>query len=181
MKKIFVLILSLLFINAFAAELDSIKFEDKIKLDNKDLVLNGIGIRKATIFKVKVYYGGLYVENKSTDYNTILNSVGPKQIVMNFVHDAPAKKLKAAFSDGIENANKNHEQFKVQLEKFITCVPDVVPGDKFVINFHTDGVQLTAKGKTCDKVSGGDFSKALLSIWFINPADENLRKGLLGL
>ena len=180
MKNIFVLILSLLFINAFAVELDGIKFDDKVKLENKDLVLNGIGIRKATIFKVKVYYGGLYVENKTSDYNAILNSVAPKQIIMNFVHDAPAKKLKSAFSDGIENANKSYEQYKGQLEKFISCIPDVVVGDKFVINFLTDGVQLNAKGKVCEKVNGADFSKALLSIWFINPADENLKKGLLG-
>ncbi len=80
MKTIFTIILSILALNIFAIELDGIKFDDKVKAGNKELVLNGIGIRKATIFKVKVYYGGLYLEQKSSDHNAILNSASPKQI-----------------------------------------------------------------------------------------------------
>lgn len=181
MKSLIIILIALMSFNILSAELDGIKFEDKIKLENKDLILNGIGIRKATIFKVKVYYGGLYIEQKSTDFNTFLNSTAPKQIVMNFVHDVEAKKLRNGFNDGMEAANKNHASFKAQMEKFNACVTDVVKGDKFIVSFLADGVILTAKGKACEKIANGEFSKALLSIWFINPTDENLSHGLLGL
>jgi hypothetical protein len=180
MKMILSVISIFLTFSAFSAELDGIKFEDKIKLENKDLVLNGIGIRKATIFKVKVYYGGFYLEAKSSDAKSFIASNTPKQIVMNFVHDVEAQKLRSGFNDGMAAANKNADNFKSQMEKFNSCVTDVVKGDKFIVNFLTDGVMLNAKGKACEKIPGADFSKALLSIWFINPADENLSKGLLG-
>jgi hypothetical protein len=180
MKKIFALVLTLLCINVFAAELDGIKFDDKIKVGNTDLTLNGIGIRKATIFKVKVYYGGFYLEQKSNDYNAILNAATTKQIVMNFVHDVDAKKLRNGFSEGFEKANKNHEALKASLDKFNSTLADVVKGDKLVITFHADGVSVNVKGKQFEKFGNAEFSKALLSIWFINPADEGLRTGLLG-
>lgn len=180
MKKIFAVVLTLIFINVFAAELDGIKFDDKVKVGNKELVLNGIGIRKATIFKVKVYYGGLYLEQKTSDHNAILASQSPKQIVMNFVHDVDAKKLKNGFSEGFENANPNaNAQLKSALEKFNSTMVDVVKGDKFVITFEADGVVISVKGKLFEKIGNSDFSKALLSIWFINASDEGLKKGLL--
>lgn len=180
MKTIFTIILSILALNLFAIELDGIKFDDKVKAGNKELVLNGIGIRKATIFKVKVYYGGLYLEQKSSDHNAILNSASPKQIVMNFVHDVDAKKLKNGFSEGFENANPNASApLKAALEKFNSTISDVVKGDKFIINFETDGVVINVKGKIFEKIGNGEFSKALLAIWFINPTDEGLKKGLL--
>lgn len=180
MNKILLLILSLFFINAFSAELDGIKFDDKIKLENKDLILNGIGIRKATIFKVKVYYGGLYLEQKSNDYNSFLNANSSKQIVMNFVHDVDAKKLRNGFSEGFEKANKNHEALKATLDKFNSTLSDVIKGDKIVITFYNDGVAVNVKGKQFEKFGNAEFSKALLSVWFINPTDEGLRNGLLG-
>ena len=40
--------------------------------------------------------------------------------------------------------------------------------------------RLSLSGKTGEKISGADFSSALLNIWFTNPRDEDLRAGLLG-
>lgn len=182
MTKILGLIFTIaLSLNLSAATLDGISFADKATVDGKELVLNGIGIRKATIFKVKVYYGALYLDQKSKDSNAFLASNSPKQIVMHFVHDVDAKKLKEAFSEGMEAANKNHESFKAQLDKFNSNVVDVVKGDLFIITFSSDGVTLNAKGKTSEKIAGADFSRALLNIWFTNPRDEGLKSGLLGL
>lgn len=178
--KLLSLVISLLIcFNSFAAELDGIKFEDKVNLDGKELVLNGIGIRKATFLKIKVYYGGLYLEQKSKDAMSFIGNNSPKQIVMNFVHDVDAKKLRSGFAEGLENANKNHAALKSQMDKFNACVTDVVKGDKFIVSFLADGVVLNAKGKACEKIAGQEFSKALLSIWFINPSDEGLTNGLL--
>lgn len=179
--KYFLIFILLVSSVAFSAEKDGITFADKITVEGKKLVLNGIGIRKATIFKVKVYYGGLYLEQKSKDAATFLNSAGPKQIVMNFVHDADAKKLRNGFSEGLEAANKNYQQFAAQMEKFKATLEDVVKGDKMIITFLADGVLVNVKGKTKEKILGSDFSKALLNIWFVNPSDQGLSDGLLSL
>jgi hypothetical protein len=181
MKYLISILLALFSLQLFSAELDGIKFDDSIKLENKDLVLNGIGIRRATIFKVKVYYGGLYIDKKSKDAEAVLNSPFPKQIIMNFVHDVDAKKLRNGFSDAMEAANKNHAEFKSHMEKFNSHIADVVKGDKIIVYFLADGVIVNANGKVSEKINGSEFSKALFSIWFINVADEGLRKGLLSL
>jgi hypothetical protein len=181
MRSVLCLMTLVFSFNIFSAELDGIKFDDKVLLENKELILNGIGIRRATIFKVKVYYGGLYLDQKSKDGSIIINNNSPKQIVMNFVHDVDAKKLAGGFSDGFKAANKNAEALTTQLSKFNSLLSDVVKGDKIVINFLTDGVSVSVKGKAFEKIQSSEFSKALISIWFINPSDEGLRDGLLGL
>jgi hypothetical protein len=179
--KTFLKLLLLLSTVAFSAEKDGISFSDKVTVDGKDLVLNGIGIRKATIFKVKVYYGGLYIEQKSKDAANFLSTPTPKQIVMNFVHDVEAEKLVKGFNEGLEAANKNHSPFKAIMDKFNASLEDVVKGDKIIITFLPDGVLVNVKGKLKEKIMGADFSKALLNIWFINPGDPGLRDGLLSL
>ncbi|MFA6236732.1 MAG: chalcone isomerase family protein [Bacteriovorax sp.] len=181
MAKLFSFFLLFFTFSLSAATLDGVNLPDSAKVAGKDLVLNGIGIRKATFLKVKVYYGGLYLEQKTKDAAAFLSTPAPKQIIMHFVREVEAKKLRDAFVEGMEAANKNHASFKTQMDKFNSYVVDVVKGDEFVIHFLNDAVVFSAKGKTAEKISGADFSRALLSIWFINPRDEGLRSGLLGL
>lgn len=182
MKKLIGLILFSLSLTISAAMVDGINFPDSVKVEGKELHLNGVGIRKATFLKVKVYYGGLYLEQKAKDPGVFLNTPAPKQIVMHFVRDVDAKKLREAFNEGMEAANINHTNFKAQMEKFNSFVDDVVKNDEFVISFLSDGVLFSStKRKTNEKVAGADFSRALLSIWFNNARDEGLRSGLLGL
>jgi hypothetical protein len=100
---------------------------------------------------------------------------------MHFVRDVDAKKLRDAFNEGMEAANKNHATYQQQMERFNSFVPDVVKNDLILVTFLSDGVVISAKGKTSEKIGNGDFSRALLNIWFTNPRDENLKSGLLGL
>ena len=180
MSKLFGIISLFFTLSLSAATLDGINFADKVNVDGKELVLNGIGIRKATFLKIKVYYGALYLDAKSKDPSAFISTPSPKQIVMHFVRDVDAKKLRDAFVEGMEAANPNHEAFKASLDKFNSFVPDVVKNDLIVVNFLKDGVIVNAKGKTSEKIGDADFSRALLKIWFINPRDEQLRTGLLG-
>ena len=55
MKKFCLVLLALISFNSFALTVDGITFEDKVNVGGKDLVLNGVGIRKATFLKIKVY------------------------------------------------------------------------------------------------------------------------------
>lgn len=181
MKKILCTLLALFALNAFALTVDGINFEDKVNVGGKDLVLNGVGIRKATFLKIKVYYGGLYLTSKSSDPGTFLNSPEPKQIVMHFVRDVSAKDLKKTYVEAMEKANgAAAKPLMPTLEKFLVNVSDIAKGERMIVSFFADGVVLNFKGKAFDKVASPDFSKALLNIWFTNPLDENLKTGLLG-
>lgn len=181
MRKMVGLILLALSFNLTAATLDGLTFPDTVNVDGRTLVLNGIGIRKATIFNIKVYYGALYLEQKSKEPNNFLTTQAPKQIIMHFVRDADAKKLKDAFIEGMKASNKNHESLKPQLNMFLSNVIDASKNDLFIITFTNDGVSLNNQGKQSEKILGAEFSRALLNIWFTSPRDENLRNGLLGL
>ena len=181
MKSIFFLLTLIFLANTSAAEKDHIIFPDKVNIDGKELVLNGIGIRKKTILKVKVYYGGLYLEQKTNKPENFLMSLSPKQIIMHFVHDAGAKKISEGFEDALEASVKNYKTYSAPLEKFNSYLEDMVVGDRMTITFYNDGVVLNIKNKSHEKILNGDFSRALLSIWFVNPGDEGLRDGLLSL
>jgi len=180
MKNLLVFICFILTTSVYAAALDGINFDDKIKLENKDLVLNGIGIRKATFLKVKVYYGGLYMETKSNDLTT-MQKLAPKQITMSFVRDVEAEKLVDGFKDGFNDANgKNAATYKASFDKFLSTMKDIKKDQKILIQFLSDSVQVTFNGAQSEKIGNAEFARALFNVWFINVRDEGLRDGLLG-
>ncbi len=164
--------------SVYAAELDGVKFPDTATVEGKNLQLNGIGIRKATFLKIKVYYGALYLEQKAKDAN-FLNTAGPKQIIMSFVREVTSKQLKETWTEGLERANSNATALKPAMDQLATHLVDVDKNDSIVVQFLSDGVILNIKGKTTPKIGNTDFSKGLLNVWFIKPQDEDLKNGLL--
>lgn len=181
MKKLSVLLMVFISLNVHALTVDDINFDDKVQVSGKDLVINGVGIRKATFLKIKVYYGALYLTAKSTNSGTFLGTADPKQITMHFVRDVDLKDLRATYTEAFEKANK--DTFKPMLptlESFIANLRDIKKGERMIISFLPDGAQLTVGAKSFAKVGDAAFSKALLNMYFVNPMDPGLTKGLLG-
>ena len=75
---------------AHAVELAGVSFPDRATVRGRAAVLNGLGLRTATVLKVKVYVIGLYLENRSSDLQAIIASSDHKRIVMQFVRDTRA-------------------------------------------------------------------------------------------
>lgn len=181
MRSLVLGLVTLLSVSAHALTVDSIAFDDKITVAGKELVLNGVGIRKATFLKIKVYYGALYLTAKSTSAGAFLGTSDPKQITMHFVRDVSASDLKKTYKEAFEGANK--ETYKAMLptfEAFNNNFTDIKKGEKMIFTFLPDGVVLTLAGKAFPKAGDANFSHAILNMWFINPLDEGLTKGLLG-
>jgi hypothetical protein len=181
MKILMLVMMIFATVSANAMTVDSINFEDKVNVAGKDLVINGVGIRKATFLKIKVYYGALYLTAKATNAATFLGSNDPKQIIMHFVRDVDVKDLKKTYIEAFEGANKDtYKSMLPTLEAFNANLGNIKKGERMIINFLPDGVTLTFAGKSFAKIGDANFSKALLNVWFVNPLDENLSKGLLG-
>ena len=86
-----------------AAECREVTFADQVKVGEAPLVLNGLGLRKATLLKVKVYVAGLYLPQKVTDSAMILSHDQDWRLVLRFVRDVDAGDIRDAFSEGYEN------------------------------------------------------------------------------
>jgi len=75
---------------AHSRECAGVSVPDQSQVESSTLVLNGLGLRQATILKVNVYVAALYTAKATSDPNAILGSNTPKQLVLHFVRDVGA-------------------------------------------------------------------------------------------
>lgn len=166
---------------SFAGELHGVKMPDSLNWENKKLILNGMGAREATIFKVKVYIAGLYLEASSKDAEAILASPQNKVLRMHFVHEVGASKLRDAFGEGIhKNCRSGCDTLEEPLKKFNALLQDMKKDDELVLNFQPQQVGISIKGVEQKPLGDAAFSKALLSVWLgSEPPNAELKTGIL--
>ena len=60
---------------------------------------------------------------------------------------------------------------------------EIIKGDRYVIAYSpSKGNTVSKNGKVVKTIVGLDFKKAVFGIWFCDePADEDLKEGMLGL
>jgi hypothetical protein len=162
-----------------AIEIGGVTLPDSENVEGKPLLLNSVGIRKATILRIKVYAAGLYLEQKNSDAKEIVESTTAKKIDMRFIRAVSADKTVEAWRAGIE---ASAPQFSASplLDQLLQSMPDLNPNDLLTISFGTTcSVKLNNKElfSTTDK----DFGRAILNIWLgASPPTEELKEGLLG-
>lgn len=185
MKKLsfIVLFLALSQISARAEEraLAGVSFPTKIQVGETTLHLNGLGLRKATIFGIRVYVGGLYLPNATNDADGILRSKEPMRLVMHFVREVDAKRIRDGWQEGFESNYPAHKTIQAAIDALKAITPDMREGDQIAFDIVGDEVTVSAKNKVTQTISAQNFGRALLSVWLgPNPPNESLKKGLLG-
>jgi Chalcone isomerase-like len=168
---------------AFGAECIGVQFPDSVKAAESELVLNGLGIRKATLFKVKVYVAGLYLPAKSTDAGKILGANQAWQLTLQFVHDVDASEIRDAFDEGFTKAaGDKRDALGKRIEALNAQMVDFGKGQYLSYGYDpAKGVIVDANGATGAPIEGGDFATALLAISIgPEPPNEELKTGLLG-
>ncbi len=166
-----------------AAERDGIKLPDTQTVDGKTLVLNGIGIREATIFQIDVYFAGLYLEKKTKDAKSIIDG-GTKRILMHFVRGVDKDQIAEAYEEGFEkNAGDKLPNLKKKIAQLNSHMADMKEGDKMSLTYVAGkGVYTEVKGKNYGPIEGEDFAKVLFLIFFgEKPPNSDLKEGMLGL
>lgn len=83
---------------ARAASIDGVGLPDTYQVGGQTLVLNGIGIRTLTIFKVRAYVAGLYLPQKNRDPAAIMASPGPKVVLLQFLHSASKQQVERQYA-----------------------------------------------------------------------------------
>jgi len=183
--RIAILVLSLLSFAALAAEVEGVKIDDKTRVADADVTLNGAGLRKRAFFKV--YAMGLYVPQKSSNAAQLMDQPGPKRITIRMLRDVSADAFNEALGDGIR---ANHSEAEVKaleprlkaLGAVIHEIKEAKKGMAIDLDWTGADTQVAVNGKPAGKpIAGADFYKALLKIWLGDkPVQDDLKKALLG-
>lgn len=168
---------------ASAGELAGVTLPDRIQVDSRTLILNGMGLREATFLKVDVYVAGLYLETKSADPDAILRSGQAKRLVMQFVRAVGRKDLVKAWDESFrESAGAALPALKERVATLDSYMSDVPSGALMSFTcLPGAGVAVEVQGVAMGVIAGDDFSQALLGIWLgPHPPNPGLKDGLLG-
>lgn len=166
-----------------AGELAGVTLPDQVTVEGRTLVLNGMGLRQATILRVRVYVGGLYLEARSSDASQIIASEGPKRLVLHFVRDVGRENLVEAWNEGFaKSAGPGLAALRDRVATLNGWMVDVKRGDNLTFTqIPGKGVAVEVKGEVKGMLAGADFARALWGIWLGDrPPNPELKKGLLG-
>jgi hypothetical protein len=108
-----------------AATLAGVTLPDRVAVANKTLVLNGLGLRRVTIFKVKVYLAGLYLESRSSNANQIMQSTQRKRLVLRLLHDARRDQVAKCWREGLQHNNEPLRPIEARLRLLTAAMPDL--------------------------------------------------------
>lgn len=186
MKKILLIAVALLGTYSATAQktIEGVKVEGTLKVGDKTLSLNGAGLREKIVFDL--YVGGLYTTTKSSDAGKIIYADEHMAITLDIVSDlVTQEKMIEAVSEGFEKSStsKQRKELKPQIDSFIAMFSQpIVKGNEFELAYIPGtGTVVSKNGKQLGTIAGMDFKKALFGIWLgSNPADKDLKKGLLG-
>jgi hypothetical protein len=168
---------------AFSAECHQVAFPDSVTAGDAELMLNGLGLRKATMLSVKVYVAGLYLPEKSTDAGQILGANRHWRLVLRFVRDVDAPDIRDAFEEGFEKAAGDKlDALRQRIDSLNAQIVDFKEGQYLSYDYDpAKGTVIDANGTTGGAIEGADFANALLTISIgPEPPNEDLKSGLLG-
>jgi hypothetical protein len=164
-----------------AGTLAGVTLPDTVQAGSTSLQLNGLGLR--TKFMVKVYVAALYLPQKSSDANAILQADTPKRVVMHFVRDVSKNQLTDGFAESFHNNTPDAEKkLKPQIDRLFTALEQVKEGEEITLTYVPEkGTSVIIAGKEKLSIEGSAFAEMLFSVWLgPKPPNAALKKGLLG-
>jgi len=185
MKNILVVLLTIFSLNYASAQtqVGAVTLPDTVNFGGEDLTLNGAGIRKKAMI-LKLYSGGLYLANPSSDAKSIINSGDNMAIKLHITSGfVSSDAMKEAVADGFDaSMDGDTTSLTSEIEKFVGFFSEEIVEDNiFDITYQGDrGVVVYKNGTELGSISGIDFKKALFGIWLgDDPADKKLKKAML--
>lgn len=182
MKRVLVFLSFLLLSpNAYAVDVAGVTLDPTVSVNEKVLTLNGFGIRKKFFFKV--YIGALYTSNRVSSPVELLQNPDDKLVRMHFLHGKVEKeKITEAFAEGFAKNSPdvaNSGDARTFLSFFRN---DFVKGDTVDLILGADGTVVARhNGKVLGTLKSAKMPGAILLIYVgSKPADEDLKKGMLG-
>jgi hypothetical protein len=167
---------------AIAAQCRGIDMPERVTVGGQSLTLNGMGLRKATIFSVKVYVAGLYLAASSGDASAIMSADQPRHLVLRFVRDVDVGDIREAWQEGFEkNAAAKLAGLQARIDTMKAYMVDFEEGHSLTFSYRpAAGTAVLVNGEDKGTIEGADFASALIAIWLAEPPNLDLKRGLLG-
>lgn len=149
------------------------------------LVLNGAGLREK--WWMDMFVGGLYLPQKSSDAEAILNGGKVLAIRLYIVSGLiNSGRMSDAVDDGFRKSTQgNSEPFLDKMDKLKDYFnqEEINDGDVFDFLYEPGiGVVIYKNDKKLGHIEGEDFGKAFFGIWLSeNPATPEMKAAMLGL
>lgn len=168
---------------AVANQCDGVSFPEHVQVSGETLTLNGLGLRRATIFGIKVYVGALYVAHPTADAQAILASPDPIEVQLRFVFHVTAGQLRKAWREGFaKSAPGELRRLQSRIAQLNGWMRGVGSGQRMTfLRIPGVGIQYSLDGAVQGTIPGDDFARAFLAIWLgSSPPSQALRAGILG-
>lgn len=165
-----------------AGSLAGVELPDQLKVGDTTLTLNGLGLREATFLKVDVYVAGLYLPERSSDAEAILDSEAPKVLHMHFVRKVGREDITKAWIEGFEkNAEAAIGSLRDRIDRLNGWMQDMSKGDTIRFTWDGSGTAVAVNGVEQGVIEGAGFARGLFAV-FLGPEPPNpgLKTGLLG-
>ncbi len=166
-----------------AAECLRVTLPDSVQIGGRVLVLNGMGVREATVFDVDVYVAGLYLERRSASAESIVASDTAKRLVLRFVRDVSRDQLVEAMTDGFRsNAGAALGALEERLDRLNAALTAMANGQSVAFTYVPGaGLGIAIGDRARATIAGADFARVFFSIWLgPHPPNASLKRGLLG-
>ena len=166
-----------------AGQCDGVSFPDQVTVHGQVLALNGLGIRKATFFRIKVYVGALYLAHRSSDAAAILRHDESSEIALHFLWHVTTGELRDAWREGFaRSAQGRLAQLRSRIALLDGWMHGVDSGQTMTfVHTRGQGIEYLLDGVKQGTIPGADFARAFLGIWLgARPPGKALKAGLLG-
>jgi len=164
--------------------LNGVTLPATMKAGDGNISLNGGGIRKKVFFKL--YVGGLYLSEKSSDAAAIINADKAMAVKLQITSGMiSSDNMSEAITEGFEaSTGGNTAPLRLDITEFVNTFKkdEIVEGNVFdIVYVPGKGVESYKNGKLQGTIKGMDFKKALFGIWLgSKPADDDLKAAMLG-
>jgi hypothetical protein len=160
-----------------------VAFPGEKVVDGKTLKLNGVALK--TKFFIKVFAGGLYLENPTQDATEAIESEQVKHFHLHYLTSkATAEKLQDGFKKAIEDANPPElvQKHRQEIDLYASWLDqDMAPGATSVTTYVPGkGLTLVFKGQEKGTIADKTFAQMYFRYNLGQKADDAMREGYLG-
>lgn len=185
-RHLFAIVLLLTTVGAQAARIEGQTFDDRVRLADTELTLNGVGLR--AVAWLKGYAAGLYLPQKASTPAAVIAQKGAKRVQLRMMVDVDSEEFRKAWDKGMKRNHSaaEYEPMQERITRFSATIAAIGPlkkGDVIDLDYLPGrGLQLSLNGKPRGEPQPGeDLYAGLLKIFVGNvPVDARLKAGLLG-